>query len=279
MVALLIIFNYKSLMYDTVGFFSKVKSFYVQGDFQARRILEIFAPENQEIFGEVATTPKNAEIKVKNLDFSFGNQTILKNVNFEIMPHSAAVLLGASGSGKTTLFYLLSRILDAAPNTIFFNNTDILNFSKNALRETLCVVNQEQFIFNDTVLNNLKIACPNATKESIENACKMANIHQEILNMENGYNTLLTENGGNLSGGQKQRLAIARAILKNTPILLFDEPTSALDKENQQKFFEIIAKLKEQKTIFVIAHKITNAEISQTFDSVFELNNGILSKK
>ena len=111
--------------------------------------------------------------------------------------------------------------------------------------------------------------------EEIENACKLANIYEEIIAFENGYNTMLTENGTNLSGGQKQRIEIARAILKNSKIILLDEPTSALDSENQKKLFETLTKLKKNKTIFVIAHKLSNYDC---FDNVYELKNGKINK-
>ncbi|MBO5309672.1 MAG: ABC transporter ATP-binding protein [Clostridia bacterium] len=270
MVTLLLIFNYKSLMYDTVGFFSKLKGYYVNGDYYARRVLEIVNNPNKEEFGQVNQAITKGKITIKNLLFAYDDKKILDNVNLEINPNTLNVLIGGSGSGKTTLFLLLSKLYDVKNGKIFFDDIEINDFSEKAFRDNVCIVNQEPFIFSDTILNNIKIVKPNATNTEIENACKLANIHSEISCLENGYNTILTENGTNLSGGQKQRIEIARAILKDSKIILFDEPTSALDSENQSKFFQTLCQLKQSKTIFMIAHKLNNYDC---FDSVYELKN------
>lgn len=275
-VTLLIIFNYKSLMYDTVGFFSKLKGYYVNGDYYAKRVLEVINNNNKEEFGIEEKTFINGKILIENLSFSYEDKKILNNVNMQIESNSLNVLLGSSGSGKSTLFMLLSRLYDVNEGNIFIDNINIKNMTEQFLRDVVCIVNQEPFIFNDTILNNIKIVKPEATKEEIENACKLANIHTEILEMANGYETQITENGTNLSGGQKQRIEIARAILKDSKIILLDEPTSALDSENQTKLFNILTKLKQNKTIFVIAHKISNYDL---FDSVFELKNGKINRE
>ncbi|MBR4998839.1 MAG: ATP-binding cassette domain-containing protein, partial [Clostridia bacterium] len=200
---------------------------------------------------------------------------ILDNINMEIAENSLNVLIGSSGSGKSTLFLVLSKLYDVKNGMIFYDGTDINDFDEKSLRENVCIVNQEPFLFNDTILNNIKIVRPNATQKEVESACKMANIHNEILEMKNGYDTILTENGSNLSGGQKQRIEIARAILKDSKIILFDEPTSALDLENQKLLFKTLASLKQNKTIFVIAHKLSGYDM---FDNVFELKNGKINK-
>ena len=184
-------------------------------------------------------------------------------------------MIGSSGSGKSTLFLLLSKLYDVNNGMIYYDDIDINEIDEKSFRENICIVNQEPFIFSDTVLNNIKIVKPDATIEEIENACKLANIYDEIVAFENGYNTILTENGTNLSGGQKQRIEIARAILKDSKIILLDEPTSALDSENQTKLFKTLTELKQHKTIFVIAHKLNNYDC---FDSVYELKNGKINK-
>ena len=276
-VTLLLIFNYKGLMYDTVGFFSKLKSYYVNGDYYAGRVLEIINSPNKEQFGQNKQIVFNGEIHINNLSFAYNEKKVLNDVNIKIMPNSLNVLVGNSGSGKSTLFLLLSKLYDVDNGIIYYDNLDINQIDEKTFRDNVCIVNQEPFIFNDSILNNIKIVNPNATLEEIENACKKANIHEEIIMLENGYNTILTENGTNLSGGQKQRIEIARAILKNSKILLLDEPTSALDNENQAKLFATLSELKSNKTIFVIAHKLSNYE---SFDNVYELKTGkILNKK
>lgn len=269
-VVILIIFNYKSLMYDTIGFFSQIKGYYVQGDFKASRILEIINDDNKEIFGDEPLSNNNS-IEVKNLSFAYQNKKVLENISFSLVPNTASVLVGASGSGKSTLFSLLTKLNDVEDKKIFIGNKDINKIDEQNLKENVSIVNQEPFVFNASIMDNLKIVRPNATDREIFDACKKANIHNEITEMEDGYNTILTENGNNLSGGQKQRLSIARAILKNTKIILFDEPTSALDKENQTLFLQTIQELKTAKTIFVIAHKLNDLSM---FDQVLELKNG-----
>ena len=275
-VTLLLIFNYKSLMYDTVGFFSKLKGYYVNGDYYAKRVLEIIDTPNKEEFGELTNIFNQSKITIKNLTFAYDDKKILDDINLELQPNSLNVLVGSSGSGKSTLFLLLSKLYEVDNGRIFFDDVDINNINEKSFRENVCIVNQEPFIFSDTILNNIKIVKPNATLEEIENACKLANIHEEIISFENEYNTILTENGTNLSGGQKQRIEIARAILKNSRIILLDEPTSALDTENQTKLFKILTDLKQNKTIFVIAHKLNNYDC---FDNVYELKNGKIEKE
>jgi len=270
-VVLLMILNYRLFMFDTISAFSKIKQYYMQGDYKAGRILEIVNNKETENFGRDSIEIESCGIMVNNLSFGYGNKPVLNNISFEVKPNTCSVFVGASGSGKSTLFGLLSKLAGAEDGKIFINGRDINGFTEQSFRSAVCIINQEPFIFNDTIENNIKIVKSNAAKNEIEDACEKANIHNEILSFINGYKMLINENGANLSGGQKQRIAIARAILKDTPVILFDEPTSALDKENQTLFFETIKKLKETKTILVIAHKLNSYEI---FDNVFTLKNG-----
>lgn len=270
-VVLLIIFNYKGLMYDTVGFFSRVKSYYIQADYQSARILEIIQTKEIERFGSENIKLQSCSIEVKNLSYAYTDQQVLSGVSFKVKPNSCSVFVGSSGSGKSTLFGLLSKLLDAEDGAIFLGGHDINSFDEPSFRAAVCIVNQEPFIFNATVEENVKIAKPSAGRDEVVAACKAAHIHGEILGFAAGYETLLSENGANLSGGQKQRIAIARAVLKDTPVILFDEPTSALDKENQALFFETLERLKEAKTILVIAHKLNSYDV---FDQIFTLKDG-----
>ena len=274
-VTLLLIFNYKSLMYDTIGFFSKVKGYYVNGEYYAKRILEIINNPNKEKFGINKQEMSLGTIEIKNLTFCYNETNILNKINLTIHPNTLNVLIGNSGSGKSTLFMLLSKLYETENETIFYDKIDINEIDEYVFKKNVSLVNQDPFIFNDTILNNLKIVKPSATQEEIENACKLANIHNEILSFENGYNTIIAENGTNLSGGQKQRIEIARAFLKDSKILLLDEPTSALDLNNQIKLFETLNSLKQNKTIFVIAHKINDYKY---FDNVYQLKNGTINK-
>lgn len=275
-IVLLIVLNFKGNMYDTVGFVSKLKSYFVQGDYQAGRILEITKNTRTESFGKESISLERCGICVKNLSFGYEKEILLKNISFDIRANSCSVFVGASGSGKSTLFGILSKLLETEDGKIFIGGFDINSFDERSFRSTVCIVNQEPVMFNDTIENNIKIVKPDAAPDEVIHACKRANIHNEILGFAGGYKTLISENGANLSGGQKQRIAIARAILKDTPIILFDESTSALDRENQRIFFDVLAELKQTKTILVIAHKLNSYEL---FDNVFEIEGGELAWK
>lgn len=272
-VVILILFNYKGLMYDTISCLSKIKNYYVQGEFKANRIREILDTSERESYGSEAVSADQAVLEVRNLSFSYGDRAILRNVSFRLEPGTASVLLGPSGGGKSTLFGLLTRLYSPQGGEIRLNGVALQDIDEQSLSRRIGIVNQEPFLFGDTIFNNLRIVRPEATEEEVYAACRKAFIHDEILGMKDGYATFLTENGSNLSGGQKQRLSIARAILKNTPVMLFDEPTSALDRHNQSLFMNTLAELKKTRTIFVIAHKLDDLS---PFDQVFSLQDAVL---
>ena len=277
-VILLMILDYTGFMYDLVGFVATMKDHFVKSEYKSKRLLEILENKNIDEFGKTNNLD-SYQIIVNNLSYSYeDNKTkkVLKNISFKIKENTSNIFIGESGSGKSTLFGLLTKILNAPNNKIFIGNRDINKLSEKAFRENICIINHEPFLLNDTILNNIKIVKPNATYEEVINACKIANIYDEINMLENKFDTLVVENGNNLSGGQKQRIAIARAILKDSKILLFDEPTSALDKNNQTMFFDTINNLKQTKTILIIAHKFDSLD---SFDNVFELKDGIINNK
>lgn len=273
-IILLMILDYSGFMYELIGFFAKIKEYFVRGNYKASRILEIINKNNYEKFGKKNNEIINNSISVKDLSYFYeGNHKVLNDISFNISKNSSTVFIGDSGSGKSTLFGLLTKLLSCENNKIFIGNKDINLFEEDYFREKICIVNQEPFMLNDTILNNIKIVKNNASFEEICNACKKANIYSEIMSFKDGFNTKIVENGNNLSGGQKQRISIARAILKDSPILLFDEPTSALDKKNQTKFLKTIQELKKEKIIIIIAHRISNYK---DFDNVYKVENGRL---
>ena len=275
-VILLMILNYTGFMYDLVGYITNMKDHFIKSEYKAGRLLEILENRNIDEFGKLNNKIDNFSVSVKKLSYSYEenkNVKVLDNISLNIKENTTSIFIGSSGSGKSTLFGILSKLLAVEDGKVFINNLDINEISEKTFRDNICIINQEPFLLNDTIYNNLKIVNKNATKDEIINACKLANIYDEIMKLEDGIDTLIVENGTNLSGGQKQRIAIARAISKNSKILLFDEPTSALDKENQELFFNTITNLKENKTILIIAHKFNDLSI---FDNVFELQNGCL---
>lgn len=275
-VGLLMIINYSGFLYELIGCVAIIKDSFYKCDYKASRLLEVMNNNTIQTYGNVNKITKN-NITVKNLSYKYKDNDYytLKNLSFDIEPYTISVFLGKSGSGKSTLFGILSHLLPIDNDTVFIGNIDINKLSSNALDKYISIINQEPFLLNDSIINNLKIANPTVNIQDVYDACKLANIHNDILTFSNKYETIITENGSNLSGGQKQRLAIARALLKGCPILLFDEPTSALDKENQDLFDKTINKLRKSKTILIITHKLSN---TKRVDNIFELNNGILQK-
>lgn len=275
-VVLLMIIDYSGFMYELIGFIAKIKEQLIKGELKASRLLEILENQNIDQFGNAKNKIKNNFIDVHNLSYSYPDEPkkkVLKNISFEIKENTSNIFIGSSGSGKSTLFGILTKLFEIENGKVLIGNRDINDFTEEDLREKIFVVNQEIFMLNDSILNNIKIVKPKSSLNEIISVCKKANIYEEIINLKEGFNTLITENGNNLSGGQKQRIAIARSILKNCPILLFDEPTSALDINNQKKFIEIINTLKKEKTILIITHKFENLE---SIDNVFELRNGLI---
>ena len=176
-----------------------------------------------------------------------------------------------SGCGKTTIFKLLLKQYDNYQGNILIDNHNIKDFSEECLRSTITIVNQEPMLFNMTIKENLLMVKENATVEEIKNACKLANIDDFIESLPNKYDEVIEENTSNLSVGQKQRIAIARAILKNTPIILFDEVTSALDKNSKKALEKTINKLSEEKTVIVIVHTLDSIK---DYDNIIVLKDG-----
>lgn len=269
-VTLLIIFNYKGLMYDTVGFFSKLKTYYVNGDYYAKRLLEIVDNKNFESFGMKDKNIKHGSICINNLSFSYGNQLVLSNVSIKIKPNTLNVIIGNSGCGKSTLLSILAKLYSVDNGFVFYDGIDINDFNEKSFKKNVCLVNQDLFLFEDTIMNNITIANSNIEKEEVIKVCKLLNIHDEIMALPNGYETVICENGSNLSGGQRQRIILARAILKDSKILLLDEPTSFLDAENQKNLLNTLSVLKSSKTILIIAHRLQDYKM---FDNVFVLKN------
>lgn len=270
-VVLLMVLNYVGFMYELVEFVTNLKDHFIKSEFKARRLLEILDNKNVEKFGKDQIINKY-DIRINRLTYCYenDNKKVLENVSLDIKENTCNLFIGHSGSGKSTLFGLLTKILSVKNNSIFIGNKDINKLSEDSIRDNICIINQEPFLLNDTILNNIKIVKPNATMKEIKNACIKANIYGEINDFDNKFETIVNENGSNLSGGQRQRIAIARALLKDSKILLFDEPTSALDNNNQKLFFETINSLKNNKTILIIAHKFDDYRI---FDNVYEIKN------
>ena len=212
-----------------------------------------------EKFGIVSKTDILGNVEFKNITFKYPNEKkeIFEEFNLTIPTGKKVAIVGKSGQGKTTIFNLLLRYFDSDAGVILVDDIPIEDFTEDSLRENIAIIRQEPFIFNKTILENLKIIDPYMSLKKIRNACKLAEIDEYIMSLPNKYDTMIGEGGINLSGGQKQRLAIARALLKNSKIILFDEATSALDNENQSKIKQAIDNLVKDHTIIIVAHRLS----------------------
>ena len=210
-------------------------------------------PENPEVIEKL-----KGEIKYNDVTFGYNKEVpVVKNVSLTIEPGQTVALVGQSGSGKSTMADLLPRFYDIDGGTITVDGHDVRNMRVQELRSLMGNVNQEAILFNDTIFNNIAFGVKHATKEEVIAAAKIANAHDFIMSTEDGYDTMIGDRGCRLSGGQRQRLSIARAILKNPPILILDEATSALDSESEKLVQEALERLMKDRTTLVIAHRLS----------------------
>jgi subfamily B ATP-binding cassette protein MsbA len=211
------------------------------------------------------------EICFNNVTFSYDNEVALNNVNVKIEPNQAIALVGPSGAGKTTFANLVPRFYDAIEGTITLDGVDIRELSKADLRSQIALVSQESLLFSDTIANNIRLSKPDATLDEVKEAARMAHAHDFIEAFEESYETMVGERGSRLSGGQRQRIAIARAFLKNAPIIILDEPTSALDAESEHNIQAALEGLSKGRTVIIIAHRFSTI---QHADRILVFNDG-----
>ena len=197
---------------------------------------------------------------LKDVSFYYGEKQVLKNINIDIEKGKTVALVGPSGGGKSTLMDLIPRFHDPKSGTLKIDGHDYRDLTVESIRSQMGIVNQESFLFNDSIFNNIAFAKPDATEEEVIAAAKIANAHDFILNTENGYQTNVGDRGNKLSGGQKQRVCIARAVLANPPIMLLDEATSALDTESEKLVQEALNNLMKNRTSIVIAHRLSTIQ-------------------
>jgi ATP-binding cassette subfamily B protein len=214
-----------------------------------------FAPSLVEPVKE--RMPEDSSVSALNIEFSYDHTEILKKISFELKPENFLALVGPSGAGKTTVARLIPRFWDVGKGAIYIGNTDIREMKINTLMDQVTFVFQELFLFNDTIYENLKMGKSDATEKEIHNAAKMARCHEFIMSTPKGYQSVIGEKGTKLSGGEKQRLSIARAILKDSPIVVLDEATAFIDPENENLIQEGLNTLTEKKTLIVIAHRLS----------------------
>ena len=206
---------------------------------------------------EKSETPDDHSVAFENVRFSYdGENLALDNVSFEVKSGASLALIGPSGAGKTTVSRLAARFWDVTKGRITFGGEDIATIDPEALLKYYSIVFQDVTLFNNTVMENIRICKKDATDEEVLNAARLANCDEFISRLPNGYDTVIGENGSKLSGGERQRISIARAFLKDAPVILLDEATASLDAENETLIQQLLSRLIKNKTVMIIAHRM-----------------------
>ena len=233
-----------------------------KGEASAERIMTVLNTENSIIDKPNAIIKEKLENKIefKNISFKYKNEYVLKDFSLTINKGQTVALVGQSGSGKSTLANLITRFYDVNKGEVLIDGENIKDITKKSLRDLMGIVSQDSILFNDTIANNIKLGAQNATDTAILEAAKIANADEFIQNLPQKYNTNIGDSGNTLSGGQKQRLSIARAVLKNPPIMILDEATSALDTESEQLVQVALEKMMQNRTSLVIAHRLSTIQ-------------------
>lgn len=258
--SLIVFIVYLSKMYKPMQELSKMTDAYSKAAVGYERIKEILDTE-----GEVKDRPGarrapyfKGTIELEHVDFSYTPDVpILKDVSFKVEPGNVAALVGPTGAGKTTIIGLIPRFYDPTSGVVKIDGTDVRQFRQKSLRQQISLVLQETLLFHGPIWNNIAYGKPSASRGEIFRAAELANAHEFIEKMPDGYNTIVGERGVTLSGGQRQRIAIARAIIRDTPILILDEPSSGLDAASEKLVFEALDRLMENRTTIVIAHRLS----------------------
>ncbi len=215
--------------------------------------------------------PTSHDIVIDKVGFSYGKKEILRNASIRIPSNTMTAFVGPSGAGKTTLALLISRFWDVDTGSISIGGKDIREYTLEALMSQISIVFQDVYLFDDTIENNIRFGCPNATRKQVEEAAKMACCHDFIMSLPDGYETTVGEGGAMLSGGEKQRISIARAILKDAPIIILDEATANVDPENEDKLKSAFEALTRNKTVIMIAHRL---ETIRNADRIVVIHDG-----
>ena len=249
-----------------------------KGAASTERIDAVIEAENniKEIDNAHSVDKFDSEIEYKNLDFAYGNELVLKNINLKIPKGKTIALVGQSGGGKSTMVDLLPRFYDAVSGSILLDGVSIKDYRIKDLRALMGIVSQQSILFNDSIFNNIALGIENPKMEDVIAAARIANAHEFIEKMTDGYHTNIGDGGGKLSGGQRQRISIARAVLKNPPIMILDEATSALDTESEKLVQDALYKLMQNRTSIVIAHRLSTI---QHADEIIVMQDGEIAER
>jgi subfamily B ATP-binding cassette protein MsbA len=264
------------LLYQPVKQLGRVGQTAILGAASGNRVFEIIdTPSAIPDHGKARLTAFRDAIRYEDLRFAYGDREVLHGVDLTVRRGEVVALVGPSGGGKTTLANLLPRFWDPSGGRITIDGRDIREFTLESLRSQIAVVGQETVLFNDTVRANIAYGLPEASHEEVERAARVAQAHDFILQLPHGYETRVGERGGQLSGGQRQRIAIARAVMKDAPILVLDEATSALDAESEREVQRALDALMEagagrHRTTLVIAHRLSTIRSSDLIAVVLD---------
>ena len=265
---------YRGRIYNMFDFYSRLQEYFSDFKLSSSRVFEIIDGDTyeRESFGSRVLRKANGDFEFKNVKFGYKDKMpVLKDINFKVNANTTVAFVGKSGAGKTTIFGLLAKLYDRDSGDITIDGIDIDELDEDSIRGNMTIINQSPYIFNMSIYDNMKLVNPKATKKQIKEACKLACLDEFIESLPEKYNTVVGEGGITLSGGQRQRLAIARALVQQTEIILFDEATSALDNETQKSIQEAINNMKGEYTILIIAHRFSTVVNS---DKILYLENG-----
>ncbi|MEA5616489.1 ABC transporter ATP-binding protein [Cronbergia sp. UHCC 0137] len=249
-----------ALLIDPIGHTTNNYNEFKQGEASVDRVFELLAikPTILEKYTAINLPQVQGKVEYRDVSFAYkAGEPVLNNINLLVMPGQAIALVGASGAGKSTFVNLLPRFYDPTPGEILIDGVNIRDVKLNSLRRQIGIVPQETMMFTGTIAQNIAFGQNSFEMETVEAAAKIANAHQFIMELPEGYNTWVGERGVNLSGGQRQRIAIARAVLLNPRILILDEATSALDSESEALVQEALERLMENRTVLIIAHRLS----------------------
>jgi ATP-binding cassette subfamily B protein len=277
--SLVVFIMYLGKMYKPMQELSKMTDTYSKASVGFERIQEVI-----EMDGEVKDIPGarraprfKGNIEFENVNFGYEpDRLVLRDINLKIEPGQVAALVGPTGAGKSTIISLIPRFYDPTSGAVKIDGQDIRRFQQKSLRQQMSFVLQETLLFHGTIWYNIAYGKPEATRREILRAAEMANAHEFIEKLPQGYNTMVGERGVTLSGGQRQRIAIARAIIRNTPILILDEPSSGLDAASEKLVFEALDRLMEGRTSIVIAHRLSTIRQAGI---IFVVNDGMIVER
>jgi len=257
---------------DSAGIFAALMRVIGRGVDLANEIMDI---PQMDIEGE-QITPDNRDIHLEHVSFAYENKKIIDDMTLDIKENTTTAIVGPSGGGKTTVTSLIARFWDVGEGSVTLGGRNVKDYSFDSLMENFSFVFQRVYLFEDTIANNIRFGRPEASMDEVIEAAKKASCHDFIMSLPNGYDTVIGEGGASLSGGEKQRISIARAIMKNAPIIILDEATANVDPENEKELTQAIENLTREKTIIMIAHRLKTV---RNADQIVVIDKGRIVQK